>query len=84
MNSNSERSASRKTRTLDVRPLMARGEEPFVKIMQTVASLGASEDLILLTPFLPSPLIEKLGSQGFHARPERRLDGGWQTHFARE
>ena len=74
---------SRKTRTLDVRPLMARGEEPFSKIMTTVASLEVTEDLILLTPFLPSPLIEKLGSDGFHARPERRGDGTWQTHFTR-
>jgi uncharacterized protein (DUF2249 family) len=77
-------SASRKTRTLDVRPLMARGEEPFLKIMQTVASLAPTEDLVLLTPFLPSPLIEKLRSEGFNARPERLGDGGWQTHFARE
>jgi hypothetical protein len=84
MSLKSEGTHPRKTRTLDVRPMMARGEEPFVKIIQTVASLGASEDLILLTPFLPSPLIEKLGSEGFHARPERRSDGGWQTHFSRE
>lgn len=73
----------RKPRTLDVRPLMARGEEPFSKIMTTVASLEATEDLILLTPFLPSPLIEKLRSEGFQARPERRHDGAWQTHFTR-
>lgn len=84
MSPKSENILPRKTRTLDVRPLMARGEEPFAKIMQTIASLGATEDLILVTPFLPSPLIEKLGSEGFHSRPERRGDGGWQTHFARE
>lgn len=76
-------SASRKTRTLDVRPMMARGEEPFVKIISTVASLGATEDLLLLTPFLPAPLIEKLRSEGFAAKPERRSDGGWQTLFSR-
>ena len=77
-------SASKKTRTLDIRPLLARGEEPFSKIMQTVAGLGDAEDLILLSPFLPSPLIEKLRSEGFQARPERRSDGAWQTHFTRE
>jgi hypothetical protein len=74
---------ARKTRTLDVRPMMARGEEPFVKIITTVASLGPSEDFLLLSPFLPAPLIEKLRSEGFTAKPERRVDGGWQTLFSR-
>ncbi|HTO04526.1 MAG TPA: DUF2249 domain-containing protein [Opitutus sp.] len=77
-------STSRKTRTLDVRPLIARGDHPLQKIMETIATLGPTDELVLLTPFLPSPLIEKLSSEGFHARPERRNDGAWQTHFARE
>lgn len=73
----------RKTRTLDVRPLIARGEEPFQKIMRTIASLEPEENLLLVTPFLPSPLIERLQSAGFAARPERMADGSWQTHFLR-
>ena len=72
-----------KTRTLDVRPLLARGEEPFTEIMSTVAALAPDENLLLLTPFLPSPLIEKLGAEGFVARPERMRDGTWRTHFIR-
>ena len=74
----------RKQRTLDVRALMAQGEEPFARIMQTVASLAPGEEFVLITPFLPSPLIEKLHSEGFQARPERRSDGGWQTHFTQD
>jgi uncharacterized protein (DUF2249 family) len=76
-------SDSRKIRTLDVRALMARGEEPFQKIMTTVAALAADESLMLVTPFLPAPLIEKLRSEGFAARPERAGDGTWRTHFFR-
>jgi hypothetical protein len=72
-----------KTRTLDVRPLLARGDEPFTEIMSTVADLGPDEHLLLLTPFLPSPLIEKLRADGFEARPERARDGTWRTHFLR-
>ncbi len=74
---------TRKTRSLDVRPMMARGEEPFVKIMATVAALGEKEEFLLVTPFVPSPLIEKLRSEGFEAQAERRSDGGWQTRFSR-
>jgi hypothetical protein len=77
-------SARRKIRTLDVRPLIARGEEPFQRIMSTVASLAAEESLMLLTPFLPSPLIEKLRADGFTAAPERTAGGTWQTLFVRD
>ena len=75
---------SRKTRTLDVRPLIARGEEPFQKILGTVAALQPEESLLLLSPFLPSPLIEKLRADGFEAHPERAGDGSWRTLFVRE
>lgn len=76
-------SPSRKTRTLDVRPLIARGEEPFKLIMTTVAALAPDESFLLTTPFLPSPLIERLRSEGFAAQPERTADGSWRTHFVR-
>ena len=74
----------RKTRTLDLRPVIAAGDEPFTKIMAAVAVVSVGETLLLVTPFLPSPLIEKLQSEGFTARPERRGDGSWQTSFRRE
>lgn len=78
-----QKAAERKLRTFDIRPMMANGEEPFTAIMEAVDALGPADDLVLITPFLPSPLIEKLHSEGFQARPERRADGGWQTHFSR-
>jgi hypothetical protein len=71
-------------RTLDIRPLIATGESPFDKIMAAKDDLAAGEALLLISPFLPAPLIEKLGSEGFKARPERRSDGSWQTHFTRD
>ena len=74
----------RKCRTLDVRPLIARGDEPFTAIMSAASNLSADETLLLVTPFVPSPLIEKLQSEGFTARRERRGDGAWQTTFTRE
>lgn len=73
-----------KYRSLDVRPLVKRGSEPFSTIRSTVDSLQPTEGLMLLTPFLPSPLIEALKNEGFSARPERLPDGSWQTFFTRE
>jgi hypothetical protein len=72
-----------KFRTVDVRPLLQRGEEPFHKVMETVAGLGPTEGFLLVSPFLPSPLIERLQADGFVAAPERRGDGAWQTMFTR-
>ncbi len=75
---------SRKSRTLDVRPLIARGEEPYRKIMTGVAALQPDEELVIIAPFLPSPLIERLQAAGYHARPERQPDGAWRTFFWRD
>ena len=75
---------SRKFKTLDVRSILARGVEPFSKIRQTIDALGPDEGLSVIAPFLPSPLIEKLGSEGFESRVERQVGGGWTVHFWRE
>jgi hypothetical protein len=69
---------------LDVRPLLARGEEPFGAIQAAMASLAADQGLSVIAPFLPSPLIERLKADGYGARAERRADGGWQVDFWRD
>ena len=71
----------RKFKILDVRSILSAGGEPFTKIREGVAALGANEGLSVIAPFLPSPLIEKLGSEGFQSRVERQVGGGWVVHF---
>ena len=74
----------RRFKTIDVRPIMARGAEPFADIRSTLDTLRATDGLSVIAPFLPSPLIERLGSEGFQSRVERRPDGSWITYFWRE
>jgi len=74
---------ARKFKTLDVRPILATGAEPFTKIRESIDALGDNEGLSVVAPFLPSPLIEKLGSEGFQSRVEHQLTGGWIVHFWR-
>ena len=74
---------ARKFKILDVRPILAKGIEPFSKIRESVDALGPDEGLSVIAPFLPSPLIEKLGSEGFQSRVERQ-DRSWVTHFWRD
>lgn len=66
---------------LDVRPLLAAGDEPFGKIMETVASLGPGAGLRLFAPFKPVPLFQVLASRGFDYEA-REIDGGdWEVLF---
>ena len=71
-------------KTLDVRPLLAEGVEPFSAIRERVDALGAGQGLTVLAPFLPAPLIELLKSEGFESSMERREDGAWAVNFWRE
>lgn len=72
-----------KFRRFDARPLLARGEEPLPEIMKRVRKLKPEEGLIVHAPFLPSPLIELLGSQGFASKVES-AGGSWIVYFWRE
>jgi len=68
----------------DVRDLLRRGVEPFPAIRQRVDALRPDEGLIIIAPFLPSPLIEKLGSEGFKSKVERGQGADWIVYFWRE
>lgn len=68
----------------DVRPAVMRGDEPYPEIRKRVDALRDDEGLAVVAPFLPTPLIEKLGSEGFRSRVERGGDGSWITYFWRE
>ena len=50
---------------LDVRPILARGEEPYGAIMDAVEHLPPGGVLALETPFDPTPLHRVLGGKGF-------------------
>ena len=76
--------ALNKFKRLDVRPLLNRGEEPLAAIRKKVGSLKEDEGLIVIAPFLPSPLIALLGSEGFRSRLERGAAGEWIVYFWRE
>lgn len=68
----------------DVRPLLRQGAEPLPQILKRVGALPDREGLILIAPFLPSPLIERLGGEGFGAKVERGGKGSWMVYFWRK
>lgn len=68
----------------DVRHLMRRGVEPLPEIRKRVDALKPDEGLILVAPFLPSPLVEMLSSEGFASKVERGAGADWIIYFWRE
>ncbi|HYM01462.1 MAG TPA: DUF2249 domain-containing protein [Stellaceae bacterium] len=67
--------------TLDVRPILRAGGEPFSAIMQSVARLRPGEGLRLLATFEPIPLFKVLGAKGFGHDAHRIEDGDWEVLF---
>jgi uncharacterized protein (DUF2249 family) len=68
---------------LDVREDFRQGREPFARIMQTVAELKASQNLLLIAPFKPAPLFSVLAAQGFSHEAKETPTGDWEVKFTR-
>lgn len=70
--------------SLDVRPMMAAGQEPFAAIMEVVGVLKPDEDFELLAPLEPIPLYQVLGARGFSHETENLGGGDFRVLFRRE
>jgi hypothetical protein len=68
----------------DVRSLLRQGVEPFPEIFARANALGTDEGLIVVAPFLPSPLVERLTGEGFASKVERGSGADWLVYFWRE
>lgn len=68
----------------DVRTLIRQGGEPFPQIFARAQALGANDGLLVVAPFLPSPLVERLAGEGFASKVERGQGADWLVYFWRE
>jgi len=67
--------------TLDVRPELRAGGEPFPRIMQALARLAPGQTLRLLATFEPIPLYHVLGRKGFAHQAIRHGPEDWEILF---
>ncbi len=68
--------------TLDARPLLAQGVHPLEKVLKETSGLQPGEIYQIITPFPPSPMIEKLSDLGFETFSEQ-TDGLFHTYFCK-
>ncbi|MGE5232128.1 MAG: DUF542 domain-containing protein [Deltaproteobacteria bacterium] len=66
---------------LDVRPLLAAGEEPFGLIIQSADRIPPGGTLELTAPFEPVPLYAVMRRRGFVRSGLARADAGWVVSF---
>lgn len=60
---------------LDMRPILAGGDDPLGHIRQRLAGLTDDGVLLLTAPFEPRPLIQLLGGRGYRLQLEERRPG---------
>jgi uncharacterized protein (DUF2249 family) len=70
--------------TVDVREDIRLGREPFQKIMSAASDLTSNQDLLLLAPFEPVPLLRIMSKRGFGHRASTLPSGDWEILFTRE
>jgi uncharacterized protein (DUF2249 family) len=68
---------------IDVRPMIEAGVEPRARLFAAVNELAPAQSLVVIAPFLPSPLIERLKADDLEATATHRADGAWEVRFAK-
>jgi uncharacterized protein (DUF2249 family) len=72
------------TVTLDVRPILAAGDDPLQLIQQHVKELQEGQVLKILNTFEPTPLINLLGKRGFVSYVKATEENVIETYFYKE
>ena len=66
---------------VDVRPILAGGEDPFAVIMEEASSVAMGGFLVIDAPFNPSPLRRILAGRGFSSYGRKLSEGHWRVFF---
>lgn len=69
------------TKTIDVRPIIQKAEDPFLLIMNAVKDLKTSETLEIINSFEPIPLIRILSKKGFLCSTVQKRENLYSTYF---
>jgi len=70
-------------KSIDARPILDRGDHPIQLVMIELNSLKQGNLLVLITPFIPSPLIEKAKDKGFKTWTREESENIFKTYFGK-
>ena len=71
------------TKTIDARPLLARGEHPVQLIMSESSMLNHGEILEMITPFRPAPLLDMLSQNGYRTFCKQESVDLFRNYFSK-
>jgi uncharacterized protein (DUF2249 family) len=66
---------------MDVRPILADGEDPFNKIQAKIKELKPGQILNIINTFEPSPLISMLNKKGYESYVKKLANNHYETFF---
>lgn len=72
----------RRVATVDAESLLEQGMHPLQAVNERLSSLGEDEALVVVSSFVPAPLIDAVSARGF-ACVSRSVDGKTETVIAR-
>lgn len=72
------------TETLDAREMLARGEHPLTAVLAKMNNLADGSIFLLITPFKPMPLIEKVIATGAESFTEEPATGEFHNYFRKQ
>jgi hypothetical protein len=70
--------------TLDARPLLAAGNHPLERVREESGKLNSGEIYEILTPFPPTPMIEKMEALGYDCYSVPDQSGLYHTYFLKK
>lgn len=71
------------TRTHDARPAIEAGQHPMAQVMADLAALPGAAVYLLLTPFVPAPLVDLARGKGYLSHSVVEGEGLVRTYFQR-
>ncbi len=70
-------------KSIDIREMLNRDEQPVHEVLASVKKLGGNEILEVIAPFIPAPLIDKTLSLGCRHWLDKKSEGEYRVYLIR-
>ena len=68
-------------KTIDIREMLNRGEQPVHEVLSEIKKLSRNEILQIIAPFIPAPLLDKTLSLDYRHWLDKKSDGEYLVYF---